>query len=980
MVPFVGRQAELGVLHACLDQARAGRPRVVLIEGDPGIGKTALLDRLAIDAAADPDVVVLRASGDLNEDLLAYGVLGQLLRSAGSARAEPSPGPASPGPGGPPAPDGPDLGGLTDRADPTDLTDPVDPADPGPLVDPITVGAQWLHRLDAMAGSVVVMIIDDAMWADRPSLLALVFALRRLVADRVLAVFATREQSAGDLPESLTKLITGHLGTAVRLSGLDEQELRDLAAAMGVAGVGSTVARRLREGTDGNPLHARALLEEFPVAAWPVNRQDESLLPAPRPFRHLVRARYQHTAPDTRRFVDALAVLGLHASVADVLTVAGLDDPLGPIEEATANDLLRVRPAEGPWSVEFTHPLVRAAVYDAIGPAARYSLHTAAARASADESAALRHRVAAATGPDEELAADLTDFAARAQRRFDWKNAAVHLVSASPLSRDPERARRRVLWALIWTLLRGDAAAASDLVDEVTSYPPEPLRDLVLGSLAMAAEEPQRAGQLLDRAWASCENACATEGSAPDSDDVAAVALMQAIAHYGRLDAAGTVTWCERALAAIGDRDSDPDHRDRPDDADRPGPQTSIHVAAVTYLAHGLGYLGRLEQAQAVVAARRQPDESPYRWLNPRSALGVLHLVEDEFDSAAAVLGSVAASASRIGVLNTAAFSYAYLARAQWMAGDWDDAQVNADRAVSINLESDFGFLRSAVVGIAVLVPAARGDWAAAEQHLRLLPRSQVHYERSIVALGLARARMGEARGRPQDVLAALDPVRQFPIRDAADEPGFWPWADLYADALVAVGQAAQADLFLAAHERRATARGRATSIARLARARGRVEAALDRPDAAQAAFARALEVIGTVRAPFERARIELAAGEVSRGLGQRRRAVELLLAARAGFLGLGATPYAQRCDVELAASGLATADRPGGPRFGLTAQELVVARLAADGLSNRQIAGELVVSIKTVEYHLRNAFAKLGITSRRQLADRLAHLPVAPG
>lgn len=959
MVPFVGRQTELGVLHACLADARAGRPRVVLIEGAPGIGKTALLDRLAEDAAAADDVVVLRASGDLHEDLLAYGVLGQLARSAG---------PATPG-----------LPDLPDRSGPA-VADPADPADSAPLADPITVGAQWLHRLDAMAGSVVVMIIDDAMWADRPSLLALVFALRRLVADRVLAVFATRERAAGDLPDSLTRLITGHLGAVLRLSGLDERELRDLATALGVSGVGSTVARRLREGTDGNPLHARALLEEFPVTVWPVNRQDESLLPAPRPFRHLVRSRYQHSAPDTRRFVDALAVLGLHAAVADVMAIAGLSDPVGPIDEATASDLLRVRSADGPWSVEFTHPLVRAAVYDAIGPAARYTLHTAAARVSADEAAALRHRVAAATGPDERLAADLTDFAARAQRRFDWKSAAVHLVSASRLSRDPDRARRRVLWALIWTLMRGDAAAASDLADEVTAYPPEPLRDLVLGSLAMAAEEPERAGQLLDRAWAACARACAADGSALEGDDVAAVALMQAIAHYGRLDAAGTVAWCERALAAVGDRESGPDHPDRPDESDRMGPQTSIHVAAVTYLAHGLGYLGRLDQAQAVVAAQRQPDESPYRWLNPRSALGVLHLVEDEFDSAAAVLGSVAASASRIGVLNTAAFSYAYLARAQWMAGDWDDAQVNADRAVSINLESDLGFLRSAVVGIAVLVPAARGDWAAAEQHLRLLPRSQVHYERSIVALGLARARVGEARGRPRDVLAALDRVRQFPIRDAVDEPGFWPWPDLYADALVAVGRAAEADQFLLSHEQRAQQRGRPTAIARLARSRGRVEAALDRPEAAQAAFDRALTVVGTVRAPFERARIELAAGEVARAAGNRRRAVELLLAARAGFLGLGATPYAQRCDAELAAAGLATADRPGGPRFGLTAQELVVARLAADGLSNRQIAGELVVSIKTVEYHLRNAFAKLGITSRRQLADRLAQLPGAGG
>jgi DNA-binding CsgD family transcriptional regulator len=158
-----------------------------------------------------------------------------------------------------------------------------------------------------------------------------------------------------------------------------------------------------------------------------------------------------------------------------------------------------------------------------------------------------------------------------------------------------------------------------------------------------------------------------------------------------------------------------------------------------------------------------------------------------------------------------------------------------------------------------------------------------------------------------------------------------------------------------------------------LARARGRTEAALGRPGPAQAAFDHALDLIGTVRAPFERARIELAAGEVMRRAGHRRRGVELLMAARDGFVGLGAAPYADRCDGELAAAGLATAARPGRVRFSLTAQELVVARLAASGLSNREVAGELVVSIKTVEYHLRNVFAKLGVTSRRQLGERLA-------
>jgi DNA-binding NarL/FixJ family response regulator len=150
------------------------------------------------------------------------------------------------------------------------------------------------------------------------------------------------------------------------------------------------------------------------------------------------------------------------------------------------------------------------------------------------------------------------------------------------------------------------------------------------------------------------------------------------------------------------------------------------------------------------------------------------------------------------------------------------------------------------------------------------------------------------------------------------------------------------------------------------------VEAALGRADRADAAFTRAIEACQDLPAPFERARVELAAGRVLRRAGRRRRAADLLAAAEERFTALGARPYAERCLAELAASGLNPTARRNRDPTGLTPQEVVVATLAAKGRTNREMADELVVSIKTVEYHLRNVFQKLGVTSRRQLAAHL--------
>ena len=408
---------------------------------------------------------------------------------------------------------------------------------------------------------------------------------------------------------------------------------------------------------------------------------------------------------------------------------------------------------------------------------------------------------------------------------------------------------------------------------------------MVLGSLAMAADDPTTAEQLLTAAW--------RESALPEDPEAAGIAaLMTAIHWYGRLDAQSTVRWCERALAVIP-------------------PESSTYPIAQTYLVHGLGYAGHTDEAAlAAVPAQERPGEMAQLWVNPRSARGVLHLVDDEIDAARGDLESAAVTASRLGILNTAAFSFAYLARAEWLAGAWDEAMLHAERAVAINLESDFGFLQSAVIGIAVLVPAARGDWAAAEDYIRSMtqhhPPRHVGYERSVLALGMSRARVGDARGRPADVLDALDPVRRFPHRDAADEPGFWPWQDLYADALV--GPAAHRGGRRIPRSAREAGRAARAPVDGGATGQGARASGGGRPDGRTRGRGVHPRVAGDRRpAPAVRAgphrvggRPVPAAGRAASACGGpagRRRAD--------GSLTLGAQPYADRCATELAASGL---------------------------------------------------------------------------
>ncbi len=884
---FVGRKRELEALEEGLERARAGQPWLVLIEGPAGIGKTTLVEEFLAGARSGP---VLRASGDLSESDLPFGVVDQLLRRAGEATP------------------------------------------PGP--DHLAAGARILDVLGALQDEhPAVVFLDDAHWADVPSLRALLFVVRRLVADRVLIVMTTREHAAG-LPEGLLKAASGTQGRGLQLQPLTTEELRALADAHGVR-LSARAIQRLEAHAGGNPLYTRALLDELPVDAW--HRHDN--LPAPRSFAAIVRRRVEACSGDAGRLLEAVAVLGPRSPLATAASLGGVEKPFDALEEASDAGLVRWVDAPPVPAPAFAHPLVAAAVYDQIGPGRRAHLHALAAELVEDEATALRHLAAAAAGPDAELARRLEQLAESKAAGQCMESAAVALVSASRLSVARSEREERLLRAVDWMLAAGDAAQARAHANEVAGFAEGARRYSIVGQLASLDGRVEEATELFAQAWESCDT---------EADPLLAAVIAHRIAYHSlrQLRDEDVVEWDGRALALA--------------------PDSVLAVGWAAVLALSLWRLGRADEAYRLLEEARTSDRDDD--LHLLGMRGWLRFSEDDLENARVDLEAAAASELRLGALLVSSVHLTVLARVQYAMGDWADAVVSAEQALALVSETEHPH-GAFVWWSVILVPAARGDWATADAYAARAaeePRDPVDRR---VAVGMAIALVASARGDHEAVLEALEPVAELSPNPAVDEPGFWVWQDLYAESLVATGRADEADRFLRPHEQLADRRERPSTIARLARARGRVEAALGNREQAAAAFERALECIEPLGMIYERALIEFAHGQFLRRHGRRRAASDQLTRARETFTALGARPALERCERELVACGLKPNRRGSDDQAELTPQEQAVAHLVAGGRTNREVASELLLSVKTVEVHLTRIYAKLGVSSRSQLA-----------
>jgi hypothetical protein len=334
----------------------------------------------------------------------------------------------------------------------------------------------------------LVVVVDDLHWSDACSADALRFALRRLEAEPLLVVLITRPGPMVVLGDSWGRLLLdGQRVTKLRLEGLGADAIVELAASAGHGRISGRVAGRLRAHTHGNPLHARALLEELREAGL---RAAGDVLPAPRSFSSLMLARLAALGPGAQRLVAAGAVLGPVFPLGLAAAVGGVSDPVAALEVAMGAGLLERPPGD---DVAFPHPLERGAVYNDLSPTRFRDLHNAAAAATSGV-VSLQHRVSAAGGFDPELSDEVERLAGDELSSGAAWAAHDHLLAAARLSQRPADRDRRILAAAEALVSAGELGRAKDIRATVESCADTAERSYVLGLIEQSSGRLEEAG------------------------------------------------------------------------------------------------------------------------------------------------------------------------------------------------------------------------------------------------------------------------------------------------------------------------------------------------------------------------------------------------------------------------------------------------------------------------------------------------------
>ena len=775
----------------------------------------------------------------------------------------------------------------------------------------------------------MAVVIDDAHWLDGSSAQALLFAFRRLVADPIAVLLAVREGESS--------LLDGADLPTLRIGGLSSDDAATL-----LPGLAPAAALRLHGATAGNPL---ALLELEPDA------HELALAPEGAPV--LIPARI------ARAFLRRVGRLDEAAQRALVLAATSDSGDLSMLERAAAGlgiDVAALAGAESAGlvvlragAVEFRHPLARSAIYADAPAAQRRDAHRALAAALPDRDVDRRawHLAAAAVGPDDAASAALAQAGARSRDRSAYATAAAAFERAGRLAADPER-RARLLWEAAETAwLAGLADRAIALLDEARA---------TSGDAARIVEIDALAGHIATHRGPVMRGHAILTAAAERADPERAVAMLSeaAVACFAAGNPAEMLAIAERVRAAL------------PADASVRARFLGGTAVGMAQILGGDAAAGAEAIQGAIALAEGSPELGDDLKLVPWLAIGPLFL--READAGRSLLDHALATARARAAVGALPFALNLIARDLAGGDRWAVAESSYREAIDLARESgQRAELAFGLSGLAWL-QARRGR----EQECRALAAEALALSRELgsrlydvwvaAALGELELGLGEEGRAVEHLERRRDLLRELAITDADLSPA----AELV-DAYLRLGRREDAERVAAEFAAAAEAKGQPWSLARALRCRGLLadDGELAAPfDAALGEHARTPDA-------FEEARTRLAYGQRLRRARQRVLAREQLHAAADTFERLDARPWADRARAELAASGETLRRRDPSTIDELTPQELQIALLLGEGRTTRETAAALFLSPKTIEYHLRHVYLKLGIHSREELAER---------
>jgi DNA-binding CsgD family transcriptional regulator len=912
---LTGRRAECGVLDRLVEAVQAGESRALVAIGEPGAGKTALLEYLAGRA---PGCQLARASGVQSEMELAFAGLHQLCAPMLGRAAQL------------PVPQRDALRIAFGQA-------------AGPPPDRFLVGLAVLSLLSEVAGEQpLICLIDDVQWLDHASAQALGFVARRLAADPVGLVFAAREPGAA--LAGLPKLEVG---------GLREDDARALLDSALAGPIDARVRDRIVAETQGNPL---ALLE-LPRGLTPAELAGGFGLPGAVPLPERIEESFRRqleALPAQSRRLLLLAAAEPYGDLPLVWRAAGrLGIPVAAAAPAVDAGLV-----EFGARVRFRHPLLRSASYRAATAADRQAVHAALAEATDAEAAPERrawHRAQAAAGPDEEVAAELERSAGRAQARGGLAGAAAFLERAVLLTADPACRAERTLAAAQAHLQAGAFGTALKLLADAEDEGSGPLNelqsarvDLLRGEIVFASGQGSDASSLLLKAAKRLEPL--NVSLARETYLTAWIAALFA----ARLAGSGDLPEVSRAAQALPP-------------AAEPRPVDLVLAGLALLVADGPAAAApTLRQAVSVFTGAGLTVEDGLRW--GWMAQGAASALWDS-DAWHVMLVRQLQLARDAGALERLPLLLASLGTEVVWSGDFAAGAAlvaEADAVCEATGSRSFPFtammlasLRGNQAEAAALIEATLAEAEAAGQGIAV---AYANWVAAILANSLGRYTdaLAAARQAAQDTSALYISMWALPeLIEAAARTGD---TGIAGDALTRLAQFTQAG-------------GTDFGLGVEARCR----ALLSGGEAAESLYREAIDRLGRTRLRPELARAHLLYGEWLRREHRHSDAREQLRTAHGMLEAMGAEAFAERAQRELRATGETARKRTAvAMNEELTTQEAQIARLARDGLSNPEIGARLFVSVRTVQYHLGKVFTKLDISSRSQLDRVLPGEPAA--